>query len=292
MIFKIKRLKETVVEKIVLLCGIVSIAIVGLIFLYLLKEGGSLFKDISFLDFIFGRKWYPISDPPKFGILPLIVGSIYVTAGAVIVAIPLGTGCAVYIAELSPLKLKEILKPLVELLSAIPSVVMGFVGLLVVAPWLKGFFSLPTGLTALTGSIMLALMALPTIVTISEDAISAIPSTYREASLALGATKLQTVFKAVLPAAFPGIMAAIMLGIGRAIGETMTVLMVTGNAALIPTSILQPVRTLTATIAAEMGETVRGSDHYSALFAIGLVLFVATFLINLVAGLFLGGRRR
>ncbi len=270
-----------------MLCGITSIMIVILIFVFLIKEGVTLFGSIKIGDFLGGKNWYPISEPPQFGILSLIIGSILVTLGAAVLSVPIGVASALYIAEIAPPRIKEILKSGIELLAAIPSVVIGFIGMITLGPLIRKLFGLPTGLTALTGSITLAFMAMPTIVSIAEDAITAVPRQYREAAIAMGATKWQTTRRIVFHAARPGIIAAIMLGIGRVIGETMAVMMVTGNAALIPKSILQPVRTLTATIAAEMGETVQGGPHYRALFAIGIVLFIITFLINGVADLYL-----
>ena len=264
-----------------------SIVIVALIFAFLLKEGLSIFWRVPISDFLFARNWYPISDPPQFGILPLIIGSIMVTAGAGIISIPIGIASALFIAEIAPRKTKEVLKAGIELLAAIPSVVIGFIGMVTLGPFIKNLFNLSTGLTALSGSITLAFMAMPTIVSIAEDAITAVPRQYREAAIAMGATKWQTTWRIVAYAARPGMVAAVMLGIGRVIGETMAVMMVTGNAALILHSILQPVRTLTATVAAEMGETVQGGEHYAALFAIGIVLFIITFLINGVADIYL-----
>ena len=283
----LRKLREGVIERVIFLSGITSIVIVALIFVFLLKEGLSVFLSVNPLDFLFGTLWYPISDPPQFGVLPLIVGSVFVTLGAAAISVPIGVASALYIAEIAPPRTKEALKAGIELLAAIPSVVIGFIGMVTLGPFIKEVFGLPTGLTALTGSITLAFMAMPTIVSIAEDAVTAVPRQYREAAIAMGATKWQTTWRIVTYAARPGIIAAIMLGIGRVIGETMAVMMVTGNAALIPTSFLQPVRTLTATIAAEMGESVQGGDHYAALFAIGIVLFVITFLINGVADLYL-----
>jgi phosphate transport system permease protein len=286
----VRRFKEYVIEKIILICGVASILFVILIFLFLLKEGLAVFKTVTPFKFIFGRSWYPISEPPQLGILPLILGSLLVTLGAAIISIPIGVACAVYIAEIAPLKIKEVLKAGIELLAAIPSVVLGFIGMVTLVPWMKHLFNIPTGLTALSGSIMLAFMAMPTIVSIAEDALYSVPKSYKEGALALGATHWQTIYKVLLPAAASGILAAVMLGIGRVIGETMAVMMITGNAAVIPHSILQPVRTLTATIAAEMGEAVVGSEHYFALFAIGIVLFIISFAINVTADLFLHKR--
>ncbi len=282
-----KRVWEAAIEKFILLNGLACIVFVILIFLFLAKEGLALFKTFSPVNFLAGTQWYPISEPPKYGILPLFLGSLVVTLGATVISIPLGMACALFIGEIAPRWMREILKAGVELLAAIPSIVIGFIGMMTLAPWVKQIFHLPTGLTALSGSITLAFMAVPTIVSIMEDAITAVPKTYREGSLALGATHWQTIRRVVIPAASSGIVAAVMLGIGRVIGETMAVMMITGNAAVMPTTILAPVRTMTATIAAEMGEAVHGSEHYFALFAIGLVLFVITFLINMTADIFL-----
>lgn len=284
------RVLELIGEKFVFLSGILSIVIVLGILAFLLRDALPVLRYTTLRHLLTGTDWYPLSS--RFGILPLILGSLWVTAGAAAIAVPLGIGTAIYIGEMASPRVREILKPMVELLAAVPSVVWGFIGLLVLAPWVKGVFHLSTGLTALAGSITLAFMALPTIVSISEDALRAVPGTYREASLSLGATEWQTIRRSILPAASSGIIAAIMLGIGRAIGETMAVLMVTGNSINIPKGYLEPVRTLTATIAAEMGETVQFSDHYHALFAIGLVLFIITFAINSVADLALRRVRR
>ncbi len=286
-----RKFKEFVIEKLILICGLASIFFVLLIFLFLLKEGLAVFKTVSPFEFLFGKNWYPISEPAQLGILPLILGSLLVTLGAAIISVPIGVACAVYIAEIAPAKIKEILKVGIELLAAIPSVVLGFIGMVTLVPWVKNTFNLPTGLTALSGSIMLAFMAMPTIVSIAEDALYAVPKTYKEGAFALGATQWQTIHRVMLPAASSGILAAVMLGIGRVIGETMAVMMITGNAAILPHSFLQPVRTLTATIAAEMGEAVVGSEHYFALFAIGIVLFIMSFIINVTADLALHKRQ-
>lgn len=287
-----KRILEKGIEKLILVNGITSIVFVVLIFLFLAKEGLALFKSFPLWDFLSGMRWYPISEPPRFGILPLLLGSVVVTLGATVISVPLGIACALFIGEIAPRWMREILKAGVELLAAIPSIVIGFIGIVTLAPWVKQAFHLPTGLTAISGSITLAFMAIPTIVSIMEDAISAVPKSYREGALALGATHWQTIYKVVIPAASSGIVASVMLGIGRVIGETMAVMMVTGNAAVMPRTLLEPVRTMTATIAAEMGETVQGSEHYFALFAIGLVLFVITFIINFTADLFLHRKRK
>ncbi len=285
-----RKFKEFIIEGLILICGLASVFFVLLIFLFLLKEGLAVFKTVSPFKFLFGKNWYPISEPAQLGIFPLILGSLLVTLGAAIISVPIGVACAVYIAEVAPARIKEILKAGIELLAAIPSVVLGFIGMVTLVPLVKSAFNLPTGLTALSGSIMLAFMAMPTIVSIAEDALYAVPKTYKEGAFALGATQWQTIYRVMLPAASSGILAAVMLGIGRVIGETMAVMMITGNAAILPHSFLQPVRTLTATIAAEMGEAVVGSEHYFALFAIGIVLFIMSFIINVTADLALHKR--
>ena len=289
---KLRKFKEAIIEKLIFLSGIASIVFVALIFIFLLREGISVLRSTSLGAFLGGKFWYPISDPPKLGILPLILGSLLVTLGAIAMAVPLGIAAAFYIAEVAPSRLRNILKSFVEILSAIPSVVLGFLGITILVPFLKRFLDLPTGLTAFAGSIMLAFMAMPTIISISEDAINAVPREYKEGAIALGATHWQTLHRVIIHGALPGIIAAAMLGIGRVFGETMAVMMVTGNAAVIPNSLFEPVRTLTATIAAEMGEAAKGSSHYNALFAIGIVLFVISFLINLTADLFLNRSRK
>ena len=286
-----QRWRERLIEFTIRLCGFSSIAIVALIFLFLAKEGLALFRTVSLAEFVSGRYWYPISDPPRFGILPLLLGSGLVTAGAVVLSVPVGIASALFVSEISTGWAKDVLKTGIELVAAIPSVVLGFIGITVLAPAIKQAFGLPTGLTALTGSITLAFMAMPTIVSITEDALAAVPRGHREAALALGATRWQMMWRVLLPAASSGIVAAVMLGVGRVIGETMAVMMVTGNAAVIPHTFLRPVRTMTATIAAEMGETVRGSDHYAALFAIAIVLFIISFAINMIADFFLHRER-
>jgi phosphate transport system permease protein len=279
----LRRINEFVIESCIKLSGLLVIIFVFLIFLFLLKDSLALFGSYSVGDFLFGRKWLPISEPPRFGIVPLLLGSIFVTAGAVVISVPLGIAAAMFIAEAAPKSLKHVLKSLVEILASIPSVVLGFIGIVWLGPFLRESLNLTTGMCGLTGSLLLAFMALPTIITISEDAIIGVPRSYKEAAFGLGATRWQTLWRIILPAASSGIIAAVMLGIGRVIGETMVVMMVTGNAPVIPHSILQPLRTLTATIAGEMGETVGGSEHYFALFAVGVVLFVIAFAINLVA---------
>jgi len=260
-----------------------AILIVALIFIFLGNEAAPFIKSPG-LSELFGSKWMPVSfEKESFGLLPLITGSLLVTFLATIIAVPFGVCGAVYISEVASPVEREFFKPFIELLAGIPSVVIGFFGLVVLAPIVKSVFGLYSGLTALTGALLLALMAIPTIITISEDAITAVPKSYKEASAALGASKLQTIWKVTVPAALSGIIAAVMLGMGRVIGETMAVMMVTGNAAIITASPFESVRTMTATIAAEMGEVPFGSDHYRALFWVGIVLLIATFILNMIS---------
>ena len=286
--------REFVVETLIRVAGFSAIFFVALIFLFLLKEGAPAFWETA-LGNLFGQRWYPNEE--LFGTWPLILGSLLVTAGAVIIALPLGLATAIFIRELAPNWLREILKPLIEVLAGIPSVVLGFLGMVAIAPLVRETLNVPTGLTAFTGSLMLAYMALPTMISVAEDAIDAVPTSYRDGALALGATHWQTIWRVVLPAGRSGVIIAVMLGIGRAIGETMAVMMVTGNAARIPHewyALFLPVRTMTATIAAEMGEVAQGSTHYHVLFAVGILLFVVTFIINAVASVVVikGGPRR
>jgi len=278
-----KKISEVAIEACIKLSGLAVIIFVVSIFLFLLKDALALFGVHSAIDFLFGKSWLPISEPAKFGIVPLLLGSLYVTFGAIVICVPLGVCAAMFIAEVAPTYLKHVLKSLVEILAAIPSVVLGFIGIVWLGPFLRTHLGLSTGMCGLSGSLLLAFMALPTVISISEDALIGVPKAYKEAAFGLGATRWQTLWRIILPAASSGIIAAIMLGIGRVIGETMVVMMVTGNSPVMPKSLLQPLRTLTATIAGEMGETVAGSEHYFALFAVGLILFIITFIINFIA---------
>ncbi|MEI6487401.1 MAG: phosphate ABC transporter permease subunit PstC [Bacteroidota bacterium] len=239
-------------------------------------------EKITFSQFFTGKEWFPTAQPAaQLGVLPLILGTLWVSLGAILLALPLGLAAAVYMSEIADDRIRRVMKPLIELLAGIPSVVYGFFGLVIIVPLIQKTFELPVGETGLAGSIILGIMALPTIITISEDAMRNTPRAMKEASLALGASKWQTIYKVVVPYSISGISAGAILGIGRAIGETMAVLMVTGNAAVIPHSILAPVRTIPATIAAELGETSNGGLHYKALFALGCILFLITLFINL-----------
>ncbi|NQU26743.1 MAG: phosphate ABC transporter permease subunit PstC [Candidatus Marinimicrobia bacterium] len=277
------RLRERIIKRVLMGAASTSILVVILIFLFLGKEAFPFIYEPG-LSGLWNKRWIPVSFIQEFyGIIPLITGSVLVTIIAVVIMIPFGVLGAIYVAEIATAWEKNILKPFIEILAGIPSVVIGFFGLVVLSPVVKSLFGLNTGLTAFTGALLLALMAIPTVISISEDAIHSVPQSFKEASLALGASRLQTIWRVTVPAALPGIIAAIMLGMGRVIGETMVVLMVTGNAAKISWNPFDSVRTMTATIAAEMGEVAFGSTHYQALFWVAIVLLFITFLLNVVA---------
>jgi len=274
---------DIIIEKFFFIIGFTSLLVLLTIMIFLIKEGVPLFKEIKISEFIFGREWYPTSDHPRFGIMPLIISSLYITLIASAIAIPLSLSVAIYISELAGNTLKEIVKPVVEIIASIPSVIVGFFGMVVVAPFLMENFNIDSGLNLINASLMLAFMAIPTIASISEDAISSVPMSLKEASYALGANRWQTIIHITIPASLSGIWTAIILGISRVIGETMIVLMVAGGAAVIPNSIFSPVRPLTSNIAAEMAEASVGGTHYRALFAIGIILFIITFIFNIIA---------
>lgn len=278
-----RRSTERLIHSAFMITACTSILILFLIMLFLFIEGLPVFHYVSVKDFIFGFEWYPTDDPAALGIWPLIVGSGAVTLLSSIIAIPLGVMTAIYLAEIAPNKIRNIVKPAVEMLAALPSVVIGFFGMVVVAPFLQNFFNIAVGLNLFNASIMLAFMAVPTITSISEDALYSVPAELKEASLALGATHWQSIYKVMVPASLSGISTGVILGMARSIGETMVVLMVAGGAGLLPTSIFDPVRPMPASIAAEMGEAPFHSEHYYALFAIGMVLFLFTMAFNLVA---------
>jgi phosphate transport system permease protein len=287
-----KRGAEILVEALIRTLGFSTVAFVALIFVFLLREGMPAFFTIAPGN-LFSTAWYPTFG--FFGTLPLILGSLVVTLAAILIALPLGVATAVFVREVAPPWMREFLKPMIEVLAGIPSVVLGFFGMTMIAPFIRQILGAPTGLTAFTGALVLAYMSLPTIISVAEDALDAVPKSYRDAGLAMGATKWQTIWRVVVPAGRSGILTAVMLGMGRAIGETMAVMMVTGNAARMPidaSALFKPVRTMTATIAAEMGEVARGSIHYRTLFAIGIVLFIITFLINLAAASAIFQKRR
>ena len=263
--------------------ALASLTTLALIVMFLFMEGLPIFAKVSIKDFLFGQYWYPTAEPPDFGIFPLIVASLAVTAVASVISIPLGVLTALYLAEVASARMRELVKPIVELLAALPSVVIGFFGMVVVAPFLQEALGLATGLNLFNASLMLAFMSIPTICSISEDAIFSVPVELKEASLALGATHLETIVRVIVPASISGIATAVILGMSRAIGETMVVLMVAGGATLIPSSLFDPVRPMPASIAAEMAEAPFRGDHYYALFATGIVLFFFTLAFNLVA---------
>lgn len=277
--------KEKVIKGLLFVFAISSIIFLTGIVIVLFREGLPIFKKVGIFDFLFGKSWYPTYEPPDFGIFPLIMGSLIVTFGAMLLAVPIGVSSAVYISYVLPKKFKNFVKPIVEMLAGIPSVIYGLFAMKILGPFLADFLNLPTGLTALNASIMLGVMALPTIVSIAEDAISSVPKNFRDASLALGGTMWETITKVILPTASSGVTTAVILGMGRAIGETMTVMMAAGGASLIPKSFFVPVRPMTASIAAEMGEAAVGSSHYHALFGIGIILFIITLCFNFLADL-------
>lgn len=280
------RYKEAIIEKALVVIALSAIAVLGLIILFVFKEGSPVMARVGVIRFISGTKWAPSRG--VFGILPMILGSVWVTLGALAIGVPLGLACAIFLAEMAPARVSSILKPSVELLAGIPSVVYGFIGLVVLVPFIRRWLGGP-GFSVLAAAIVLGIMVLPTIISISFDAFKAVPAAYREGMLALGATKWQAIRMVILPAARPGIIAAVILGLGRAIGETMAVIMVAGNSTKIPSSALAPVRTLTSNIALEMGYAT--GEHREALLATGMVLFVVIALLNVAARLFAGGGR-
>ena len=282
--------KEEIMRLVFLLAACASIALVAMICIFLFGNGLPTIGKIGVTEFFLGETWRPNND--LYGILPMILGSAYVTLGAIIVGVPIGILTAVFMARFCPDSIYRFLKPAVELLAGIPSVVYGFFGLIVIVPLLQRVFDLPVGESGLAGSIVLAIMALPTIIAVTEDAMRNCPRAMREASLALGASQWQTIYKVVIPYSISGITSGVVLGIGRAVGETMAVLMVTGNAAVIPHTILEPLRTIPATIAAELGEAPAGGAHYEALFLLGVVLFFISLLINFTVEAVSSGKRK
>ena len=283
-----RRLREALIEKFFLLNGVFAILILGGIFTLLFVQAYPVFRELGFREFFGEVRWNPTSyETARYGILAQIVSTLMVTLGALVIAIPLGVATAAYLSELASPRVREILKPTIEVLAAIPSVVVGFLGIVLVSPIIARVFGVSHGLNALNGAVLLAVMSLPTIVSLSEDALKAVPCSYKEASLALGATRWQTLVRVSIPSALSGVIASIMLGMGRAIGETMTVLMATGNAPALTFNFLNAIQTMTATIAIELGEVPYNTTHYYSLFVIGLVLFVMTFVVNLISDLFL-----
>ncbi|MEA3360921.1 MAG: phosphate ABC transporter permease subunit PstC [Thermodesulfobacteriota bacterium] len=280
---KKRRLTEKIIRYSFFGMALAATVTLGLIVVFLFMEGTPILNKVSIKDFIFGNLWYPTDDQPEFGIFALIIASLSVTAVSSIISIPLGVLSALYLAEAASTRLRQWVKPIVELLAALPSVVIGFFGMVIVAPFLQETFDIPTGLNMFNASLMLAFMSIPTICSISEDAIYSVPVELKEASLALGATHWETIARVIIPASISGISTAVILGMSRAIGETMVVLMVAGGATMIPGSIFDPVRPMPASIAAEMAEAPFRGDHYYALFATGIVLFLFTMAFNMVA---------
>ncbi len=291
---QIEHYKELAIEWVIRLCGVSAVVFVFGIFYFVFREGAPfIFGKLDLAEFFGSKEWYPDSDVNvRYGAMALIAGTLSVTLLAMLIAVPLGLGAAVYVSEFSKGRVKEVLKVVIELLAAIPSVVWGFIGLVILNPLIIDIFHAPVGLNVLNGALLLALMSVPIMVSIGEDALKAVPDSYREAAEAMGATRWQVTWRVLLPAAKNGLLAAVLLSVGRAIGETMAVLMATGHAVHIPTSPLDSVRTMTATIAAELGETARGSDHYQILFVIGALLFMITFAVNLTADLVVRGIRK
>lgn len=286
-------ISERLIETLIRACGLSAIVFVFGIFFFVMREGAPLLPKLDLGRFFLSSEWYPTSvSNVRYGVGALLVGTLSVTGLAMLIAVPFGLGAAVFVSEFCGGKLRETLKIVIELLAAIPSVVWGFIGISVMNPLIQHVFGVPVGLNMFNGAVLLALMSVPIMVSIGEDALKAVPDSYREAALALGATRWQTVTRVLFPAARNGLLAAVLLGVGRAVGETMAVLMATGHAINIPKSIFDPVRTLTATIAAELGEASVGSDHYRVLFVIGILLFSITFAVNLAADLAIKGIRR
>jgi len=286
------RFGEKFIEGWIYLAGLLAIIVLLGIIGLLIKEGVPIFLDTPPWEFFFGTKWYPVSEPPTFGIMPFFVATLWVTIVATAISVPIGVACAAYLSEIAPDKVRETVKPVIELLAGFPSVVMGFIGLMLLSPLVQSAFNLNTGLSGLTAGIMLAFMSLPIIISVSEDALRAVPDEFRQASYALGANKWETIWHVCIPSALSGITAAVMLGVGRAIGETMTVLMVAGGALAVPISPTDPMMPMTAAIASGIGNAVRGGLQYQALFAIGLILFILTLFVNLIADRVLERQKR
>lgn len=285
---RFSNLKESAIKAFFFTNGILAVLILLGIFFLLLTTAVPAFQDIDLKEFFTSTRWNPTSpERAGYGIISMVVSTLLVTLGAMMIAIPVGIGVAAYLSDVAHWRVREIVKPVIEILAGIPSVVIGFLGIVLFGPVIAKICGTSNGLNALNGSLLLAIMALPTIISISEDSLNTVPSSYQEASLGLGANKWQTLVRIKIPAALSGIIAAIMLGMGRAIGETMTVLMATGNAPAFPHGLLDSIRTMTATVAIELGEVPYYTTHYYALFAVGFVLFIITFFVNLISDVFL-----
>jgi phosphate transport system permease protein len=283
------RIKDNIIHGLFFLNGMMVVVVLAGIFVLLVVKSIPAFKEIRLADFLLKVNWNPTATftEPSYGILSMLVSTLMVSVGALVIALPLGIGAAAYLTDVAAPRTREITKPVIEILAGVPSVVIGFLGIVLVGPAIAKIFHLTNGLNALNGSILLAIMALPTIISLSEDALNSVPKSFQDASLALGATRWQTLVRVKIPAALSGIIAASMLGMGRAIGETMTVLMATGCSIAMPTSFLQSVQTMTSTIAIELGEVPYNTTHYYALFGIGLVLFLITFAVNMISDIIL-----
>ncbi|MFO7896611.1 MAG: phosphate ABC transporter permease subunit PstC [Candidatus Cloacimonadales bacterium] len=280
-----KKIKEWIFKSTIHLAALSALIILAGIIIVLFYNGLPIFQEVSLWEFISGRNWHPTFVEPEFGILPLITASFFVTILSMLISIPLGLGSAIYLSEIASSRVREIVKPIIELIAGIPSVVFGLFGLAFLAPLLTNWFGIPVGLNALNASIILGILVVPTISSVSEDALAAVPSSLREASLALGANRWETTWRVVLPAAKRGVVGSLILGFGRAVGETMVVIMIAGGAAQLPTSAFDPVRPMTSSIATEMAETPMGTPHFHALFGIAIVLFVITFGLNIITEL-------
>jgi phosphate transport system permease protein len=287
-----RRAAEGVVTQLIALSGIAAIIVLAAISVFLFINASRALSEVGIAKMVAGTDWYPTSEHPSYGFLPAIVGSLWVTAVALLLCMPVGIAAAIYISEFAGRRVKDVIKSVVEFMAAVPSVVLGLLGLALLVPNMRVALRLDTGLTALTAGVVVGIMALPTIISISEDAMHAVPNDLRNGSLALGNTRWQTTYKVVIPAASSGIFAAVMLGVGRAIGETMVVLMLAGNSGLIPNSPFVSARTMPGTIAGEMAEVVQGGQHYSVLFAMALMLFAMTFAVNLAADIVLERQRK
>ncbi len=283
---------ERIIEKVIFLNGVFAIIVLLGVLFILLRQGLPALVETPIHEFLFGTKWYPVSEPPTFGIASFFVSTLWVAGISTLLAVPVGVGAAIYLAEVAPKKVADVVKLLVELLSGFPSVVMGFIGLVLLSPWVRELFNLNTGLTGLTAGIMLSMMSLPIIVSVSEDALRAVPDEFKQAAYGLGSTRWEVIWHVSVPSALSGISAAVMLGVGRAIGETMTVLMVAGGALAMPVSPVDPMTPMTAGIASGIGNAVQGGPQYQALFAIGLILFVMTLFVNLIAARVLEVQKR
>ncbi|GAB6280121.1 MAG: phosphate ABC transporter permease subunit PstC [Thermovirga sp.] len=276
--------KEDRIPRIVIMAvASVGVTIMLFILFSLIRDSIPILTHVTLSDLLLGTQWYPTYDPPEFGMLPLLIGSLSVTLAASVISLPVSLALAVFLSEICPSTLREILKPVIEILGFFPSVVLGFIGMVVIAPWMVAKFDIITGLNLLNASVLMGIMIIPIVTSLAEDSLNSVPKDIRDASFALGATRLETVLRSVIPAALPGLMTASLLGVMRAIGETMVVLMAAGGSAIIPHSIMDPVRPLTSAIAAEMGETPFRSDHYFSLFFAGLLLLILTLALNMTA---------